>query len=117
MKLAAMRDARRAQRELPAANHGLVDRDGEEEIRFADVVVVEEIYDVGAEGVGVEHPSAIRDGDAELMLFVALAVQRNESQIVGVGKLQQRTGRGDERRRLVVVAVEGAEESSSDAER
>ena len=35
---------------------------------------------VGAEVVGVEHPSAEGDGDAELMFFIALAVERNESQ-------------------------------------
>jgi hypothetical protein len=44
--------------------------------QFDAGVVLEEIMGMGAEGVGVEPPSAEGDGDAELMLFVALAVQR-----------------------------------------
>ena len=103
-----MGDARRTQRGFPAANHGLRHGDGEKQVGFANVVVVEEIHDVGAEVVGVEHPSAIGDGDAELMFFIALAVERDESQAIGVGKLQQGAGRCDERRGLVVVAVESA---------
>ena len=42
VNLGAMRDARRTQRGLPAANHGLRDGDGEKEVGFANVVVVEE---------------------------------------------------------------------------
>ncbi len=56
--------------------------------------MVEEIYDIGAEGVGVENPSAIGDGHAELMFLVALAVEGNEPEVVRVGELQQRPGRG-----------------------
>ena len=109
MNLAAMGDARRAQRGFPSADHGLANGDGKKEIGFADIVVVEEIHDVGAEVIGVEDPSAKGDGHAELMLFVALAVERNESQIVGIGKMQQRPGSGDQRRRLIIVAIESAE--------
>ena len=29
--------------------------------------------------VGIEHPSAVRDGDAELMFFIALAGERGVS--------------------------------------
>src|ERR1700690_2063292 len=104
-----MGDAGRAQRGFPAADYRLAYGDGKEEVGFADIVVVEEIDYVGAEVVGVENPSAVGDGYAELMFFVALAVERDEPQAVGVGKLQQRAGGGDERRRLVVVSVEGAE--------
>ena len=69
-----MGDARRAQRDFPSANDRLGNRDGEEEIGFADVVVIEEIDNVGAESIGVEDPAVERDGYAELMFFVALAV-------------------------------------------
>jgi hypothetical protein len=41
--------------------------------------VIEEIYDIGLKVVGVKSPAAKWDGDSELMLFIALAVQRNES--------------------------------------
>ena len=83
---------------------------GKEDAGSADVVVVEKIVDIGFEVVGVEHPSAVRDGDAELMFFVALAVERNESEARLADELmQQRAGDGFDRRSLIVVAVEGAE--------
>ena len=57
---------------------------GKEDVGGADVVVVEKIGDIGFEGIGVEDPSAVRDGDAELMLFVALAVEREMDACSGV---------------------------------
>ena len=103
------RDQRRAEREFPAANHGLGNGDREKDTRSADVVVVEEIPHVGAEVVGIEHPTAQRNADAELMLFVEFAVQWNESKALALREIdQRRTGSGFERRRLIVVAVEGA---------
>ncbi len=110
MQLSAVSEARRAEREFPAANDSLRDGDGEEDAGGADVVVVEEILDVGAEVVGVENPSAVRDGDAELMFFVALAVQGDEAKPLLLGVVDQRgAGDGFDRRGLVVVSVEGAE--------
>ena len=50
-------------------------RKRKKDVGGSDVVVVEEIGDVGFESVGVENPSAIGDGHSELMFFVALAVQ------------------------------------------
>src|SRR6266481_7047601 len=70
--------------------------------------MVEEIASVGLEIVGVEHPPAIGDGDSELMFFVALAVKGKETTIVRGAKLFQRASNCEERRRLVVVAVECA---------
>src|SRR6202790_3849266 len=71
--------------------------------------MVEEIVGAGFENVGGEHPSAIRDGDSELMLFVALSLKREEPTTVRSTKLLQRAPNCEERRRLIVVAVEGAE--------
>jgi hypothetical protein len=72
--------------------------------------VVEKIGDIGFEGVGVEDPSAVRDGDAELMFFVALAVERQKlAAYWAVTQGFQRTGNGFDGRRLIVVSVEGAE--------
>src|SRR5664279_2767134 len=104
-----MGDARRPQREFPAADEGLLNREGEEEIGFSDSVVVEEIIGSGAEGVGVERPSAEGYGDAELMLFVAFAVQRDEGATVLCAQLHQWSGGGEQGWRLIVVAVESAE--------
>src|ERR1700678_2583675 len=78
-------------------------------MRFADIVVIKKVHNVGAEVVGIEYPSMKRNGYAELMLFVPLAMQRNEAKVVGIGKFNQRAGRSDQRRSLIVMAVEGAE--------
>ena len=51
----------------------------------------------------------IGNRDAELMLLVPLALQRNESQVVVGNELQQRAGRREQRRCLVVVSVKRAE--------
>ena len=84
MDLSAIGDAWRAESEFPSANDCLGDGDGEEEVGLADVVMIEEIHDVGAEVIGVENPAVIGDGDSELVFFIALAVERNESQAVGL---------------------------------
>ena len=71
---------------------------------------VEEIRRVGAKHVSVNDPPTPRNGHAELFFFVTLAVERNESQIIVAGKLQQRACRGHKRRRLIVVAIESADD-------
>src|ERR1700674_1063419 len=71
--------------------------------------MVEEIVGVGFEIVRIENPTAIGNGDSELMLFVALSLKGEETTIVHRAKLLQGTSNCEERRRLVVVAVEGAE--------
>src|ERR1700736_4587056 len=76
VNLSAVDEQRRAEGEFPSTNNRLSNRKGKEYVRFADVAVIEEIVGVGLKGVGIESPTAIGDGDAELMFFVALAVQR-----------------------------------------
>ena len=68
---------------------------GKEDVGGSDVVVVEKIGDVGFEVIGVEDPSAVRDGDAELMFFIALAVERDETGHAALADiLIRRTGNG-----------------------
>ena len=76
----------------------------------ADVGVVEEVVDAGLEGVGVEEPAAEGNLDAELMLFVALAVERGEGGVVGLANCDDGAGGGEQRRGLVEAAVEAAED-------
>src|ERR1039457_3786267 len=109
MNLATAGDARRAQRALPSSNHCLGNSDGEKEIGFANIVVVEKIHHVGAEVIGIEDPAEERDGHAELMFFIALAVESDESQVAGLCERQQRARSRNKRRSLIVVAVESAE--------
>src|SRR6202140_5270241 len=71
--------------------------------------MVEEIVSVGLEIVGVEHPAAIGYRESKLMFFVALSLKGEETTIVRSAKLLQRSSNREEGRRLVVVAVEGAE--------
>ncbi len=83
---------------------------GKNRVGLADVVVVEEIVGKGLEVVGIKRPAAKGNGDAELVFFIPLSVQRKKAETVVGDKLQQRAGRGDQRRRLVVVAIESAED-------
>src|ERR1035437_4409448 len=93
----------------PPANQGYGIGEGKEDVGSPDVVVVEKIRDIGFEGVGVEDPSAVRNGDAELMFFVALTVERQKLAAGRLTQRLQRTGNGFDGRRLIVVSVEGAE--------
>ncbi len=110
MKLAAMPEVGRAQREFPALNPGIIPGDGPEEIRFSNVVVVEPIMSPGCIIVGTEIPSVVRDGDAELPFDIALTVQRRETKILAGGQIEQRAGSGHEWRGLVVETVETAKD-------
>jgi hypothetical protein len=105
----AMGDLRRTQSHFPGADQGRLNGDGEEQIGFADVVVVKEIYNAVAEGVGVEHPAAPGNDDAKLEFFIALAMEIDKGGVIPAGKLQERAGGGDERWSLVVVSVEVAQ--------
>ena len=109
VKLEAVREAGRAEGEFPSSNQGLGDCEGEEDIGGANVVVVQKIGDVGLEGIGVEDPSAVRDGDAVLMFFVALPGKRQETAVRWLTLLDERTGDGFDRGCLIVVSVESAE--------
>src|ERR1700704_3659400 len=71
--------------------------------------MVKEIVGAGFEIVHVENPTAIGNSDSELMLFVALSLKREETTIVRGAKLFQWASDRQQRRCLVVVAVEGAE--------
>ncbi len=110
MGLAEVRDAGAAQAEFPGADEGAVDGDGIVDAGVADVGVVEEVVDAGLEGVGVEEPAAEGDLHAELMLFVAFAVERREVGVVGLGELHDGAGGGEEWRGLVEVPVEAAKD-------
>src|ERR1700723_3209748 len=107
MELAAIPDARRAESDFPCVNERAIDGDGNENVRLAYVVVVEEIVGAGFEVVGVEYPALDRYGDAEFVLLVAFAMKRNECELIGIlDFLEERPGERCERRRLIIVSVE-----------
>src|SRR3984885_9423918 len=110
MNLPAVRETRRAQRKFPPANHGLRDGEGKENAGSANVVMIEKIDYVGAEVVGIDHPAAKRNCYSELVLFVALAMERGVSQALLAGEVdQRRAGAGFDRRSLIVMSVKCAE--------
>jgi hypothetical protein len=78
VNLGAVRDAGRTQRKLPSANQRSGIGEGKEDVGSSNVVVVEKIGGIGFKGIGVEDPSTVRNGDAELMFFVALTVERQK---------------------------------------
>ncbi len=78
MELAEVRQLRGAQCHLPGAHQRAVDRDGEIHVRLAEIGMIEEVVNAIFEGVHIEHPALVRNLNAELMLFVALGVQRRE---------------------------------------
>jgi hypothetical protein len=86
MSLTSIPEPRGAQRHFRGANprsrHGNRDKN----VGLADVVVVEEVYAARFEIVDVQSPTANRNRDAELMLLIALAMQRLErSRVAGHG--------------------------------
>ncbi len=104
-----MRDPRRAESQLPASDDGLLNGQGDEQVRFTDVIVIEKVVGAGFEVIGIDRPAVERDGHAELVFFVAFSEQGQEAKVVGSHELQQRTRRREQWRRLVVVSVEGTE--------
>src|SRR5450432_1312001 len=107
--LGAVGEARGTESHFPSADDGSFDGEREEEIRFADHVVIEEVVDASAEAVAVDHPSAIRNRHAELEFFVAFAVECGESAAARGAEVDQRARGGHQRRGLIEVAVEAAE--------
>src|SRR5438046_2891570 len=71
--------------------------------------MIEEVMRAGAEMGQVNHPSLYWNGQADFVLFVALAAQRQESQSFIQSILQQRTGKSVERRGLIETAVSCAQ--------
>src|SRR5690349_12461111 len=109
MQLGAAQQARRAHAGLPAANASALDGQREKNIRIAERVVVEEIARAGSEVREVEAPAFHRDGKAEFVLLVALALERQESEALAGGEFEHRPAYAEQRRRLVVAAVEAAQ--------
>src|ERR1700739_4599987 len=110
MKLAVAPGERRAKGGFPCLNEGTLHGDGNEDAGLADVAVVEEIVGAGLERVGIEQPTVEGNLHAELVLFVTLAAQRDEAGVCAVRVCERRTGEAGERRRLVEVSVEPAED-------
>jgi hypothetical protein len=107
--LSAIADAGRAERKFPTVDARALNGYGEKEVGVIEIVVVEEIFGASEKIAGVERPSAKWNSDAKLVLFIALSVERNEAQILIACGFEEWTGNRQQRRRLVEMSVEGAE--------
>src|ERR1700687_5198576 len=88
---AALQNAWRSRGELPAINPRARNGKREEDVRVADCIVIEEIPGSLVEAVHVERPTPNRNRQSQLVLFVALALQRNDSESLVHSEIQQRT--------------------------
>ncbi len=79
MQLRPLPEPRRSQRHFPTANQRLGKCDRNEDIGFAQIIMIEEIVCASAKGVRVEAPALVRDRHAELIFFVPFAIQGAES--------------------------------------
>jgi Zn-dependent alcohol dehydrogenase len=71
--LGAIAEARRAERQLPAIDSRGLHLDWEEYVGVTQAVVVEKVGGASQKVVGIQDPSFDGNGDAELVLFIALA--------------------------------------------
>jgi hypothetical protein len=92
MELAAMPQARRAERKFPALDKRLLPGNRPEDVRFSDVVVIEPVFCVRFVVIGVKNPAVKGNRDADLVFDIALAVQRSEGEILAGSHLEQLAG-------------------------
>ncbi len=102
--------AGRLQRELPATNERSVNGDREKCVRVPHGIVVKEVFYMSTKFVRVELPAAEWDSHAELALFVAFAMERNEIQVLAGDEIQQRARSRNQGRGLVKGAIETAKD-------
>ena len=69
-----------------------VDGKREEDVRVAEHVVVKEIFGCSAEIVHIESPSGEGNSESEFSLFIALASQRQKSESLLRGDVEQGPG-------------------------
>ncbi len=100
-----VKQERRAQGDLGAADDRAQIGQRNEDAGVADHIVIEEIARAGVETIGVERPSAQRDAQSDIVLNVALPLERNEAETLRHREIERRAGQAVERRRLVVIRV------------
>src|SRR6185437_12243802 len=71
--------------------------------------MVEEVPCSGAEIVSIEDPAVDGDCNTKLMLLVALAFERQKPKTLCSRQLQERAGKREQRRRLIVASVKTAQ--------
>src|SRR3984957_17995782 len=99
-------NSRRTQRQLPTVDARALNRDWKKHVGVVQVVMVEEILRARQKAIRVDRPPEQWNRDAKLMLLIALAMQRNEAQILLRDEIDQGDVAGIEWPCLVTLAVE-----------
>src|ERR1700694_437483 len=111
MKLTAPKQERRPRRHFEGPYTRPRNRQGEEDIRIAQRIVIEKVLRAGAEVVSIYRPPFNRNSNAKLMLFITLAAQRNEIETLGNRESEQRSRNRRERRSLIKPSIESMEDN------
>lgn len=108
VELGAIKNARGGRGGFPALDAGAVDGEREEDVGVAENVVIEEILRGGAKVGDVEGPALEWDGQTELTLLVAFAVEGEKATRRGRALIEDWTRDGEEGWGLIVVSPESA---------
>src|SRR5258708_5596104 len=91
IELTALKKLRRTRRQLKSPYPRALNSQRKEDARITERVVIEEVLRSGMEVAAVDVPTLDRKGRAELIFFIALAVQWHESDPLSQRELEQRT--------------------------
>ena len=89
-----MHQAGRANCKLLAVDAGACDGEREENVRVADCVVIEVVGGTLAKAVHVEAPASQRNGETNLVFFVAFAFERDDPKALRDSVVEQRSRHG-----------------------
>src|SRR5580692_2433771 len=99
----------RTQCQLPPIDPRALNCHRKKQVRIVEVVMVEKILCPRQKIIRVKRPAMKGNRHAELMLFVALSVKRNKSQILVGSRVQKRSRKRKQRRRLIKMPVKRPE--------
>ena len=112
VKLADVRQLRRAQRQFPCTDQCSIHRDRKIHVGLAEIGVIEEIVDAILHGRNIEEPSLVRNLNAELVFFIPLRGDGGEGVLPGRQArcvIEYGTRHSFKRRGLKEVAIEAAQ--------
>src|SRR5439155_24389634 len=92
MKLTAPPQQWRSGSHFKGSDARPVNRQGKENIRITDCVMIEKIPNARAKVIRIHGPSAQWDRKPELIFLIALAAQRNEIKALANRQREQRSG-------------------------
>src|SRR5215469_17958694 len=110
MKIELLGNSGRAHAHLISNDARGLDGQRKKDVGIAEHIVIEVVVRAGAEVGEVNGPSTNRNGQADFVLLVAFASERQKTESLSKSQRKQRTGERVERRRLVVTAISAAQD-------